>query len=579
MKIIVYLIFLFFSFLFINCIQDKKKKNGYLQELLGLQYYDKYAYFSYPGRYEPIDKKREVTEEILKLIRNTQFSLDIYAYSFDNPEIIQELIAAKNRGVRIHFTGDSKEDYEVLKKNDIIVNIWKKDGIHHIKAILSDGDIFFTGTGNFSEYGPTRDWNGYIKIRIPSGKGIEFKNFLEENSNVPYFDAGGIIFLNSPGEGLAIQEILLREIENAKTSIHYLIFDHFDPIISHALKKASSRGVEVTGVYNNPLDAEGRYLSENFYGLLSGIYIDGNEEKIETSEYPKGGLLHHKTIIIDKKVLLSGSYNYSESARDSNRELFYKTEDFYLVSEFEKEFERVKEKSYRKEFTNFYFAVNNTQSSVNRATEKKICFDKPLQSGILEAGDGIFKSYLYFTRYYGNCIYMDGQESISSGFSSYGKANYYSLYPFIKNMSYHFRTSNKVYTSGSETILNSSKEFIPVKADYVYFTGSSVYFKLPEYAKGDRVVLWSPGEEAASTQNISYRKEGNYFQADFILTSLQKRDGILFLENSSAVYSFCYRAYDKSSDRGIEYLMKKMQVFGRIYWNRNSEPGACAVIK
>ena len=187
------------------------------------------------------------------------------------------------------------------------------------------------------------------------------QEFLDEKLTTPVFSTNGIDFISSPENGFLSQNLLLRKIEEAQVSIDYLIFDHFDPVLTHALKKASSRGVQVTGVYDSPVDDEGEYLANEFYGISSNIYKDGNEDILETLRFPEGGLLHHKSMVIDGKILLSGSYNYSANSRDSNREILFITENYKLVTEFQNEFIRVRDRSYVVLKKRFYTNPNHVQ--------------------------------------------------------------------------------------------------------------------------------------------------------------------------------------------------------------------------
>ena len=155
------------------------------------------AYFSYPGRYTDPEKKEEVMNTILSIIKNAKFSLKVYAYSLNNSLIIQELKEAKNRGVNVEVVGDKEQNYDLLQESGFTVNVWKQSGLHHIKVIYADNEVFFTGTGNFSKHGLTHDWNGYISFIVEPKNRNQMQEFLDEKLTTPVFSTNGIDFISN----------------------------------------------------------------------------------------------------------------------------------------------------------------------------------------------------------------------------------------------------------------------------------------------------------------------------------------------------------------------------------------------
>lgn len=137
-----------------------------------------------------------------------------------------------------------------------------------------------------------------------------------------------------------IQNRLLDSVLSSQDSIQYLIFDHYDPILSLGFTRVNHGFI--SGVYNRPVDPEGKILSK-----IPGFEImeDGNEDILDDPTIGKGGLLHHKTMILDDIEVLTGSYNYSLSARDSNREILIRIKDARIAKEFKQEWENIRNKS------------------------------------------------------------------------------------------------------------------------------------------------------------------------------------------------------------------------------------------
>ncbi|BDA79274.1 hypothetical protein LPTSP3_g22040 [Leptospira kobayashii] len=332
---------LFIAVLFVNCKPKSKNDTDLSALLTGISSVETFFYFAFPGRDTPEDSKFKVRRKVVSFIDKAKFRIDGFIYSLDDLDSLIALKKAKSRGVKISLLGDKDESYEEAEKFGIHVTPWKGSGIHHTKILFADDEKVFLGTGNFSGHGLIRDNNVYWEWALPASEIIKFREHLEEIdlSGVFLFSKGMILF--SPEAGKQIQDKILDSILNAKTSIRYMIYTHYDPVISYALFAASKRGVLVEAVYNFPINDGGKILGD-LLSYPSKIYVDGNED-VEVKEGSfRGGLLHHKTMIIDEEKVLVGSYNYTVSARDDNREFFIEFNSRNIAKEFLGEWERVK---------------------------------------------------------------------------------------------------------------------------------------------------------------------------------------------------------------------------------------------
>lgn len=335
-----------FILLFNQCRPSKSREDlSSLLHLLVPSNLDWKVYFSYPGRNESLVKKEEAKNKLLNLIQETNEELVIHIYGLTDSDVVAAIASARNRGVLIDIVADKDRSYQGLEDLSIPIRIWKGSGLHHPKVVLSDRKRVFTGTGNFTIQGLLTDYDSYIETEITYRQADQFLDFIQEQNSLPYIKMGDVYFYNSPKEGAHIQKILLDSIRNAKWKIQYMIYTHYDGLISYELIQAAKRGVIVEGIYNRPTNPEGIYLAHFIQPWGAKIYEEENEDMIDDGIFGLGGLLHHKTMIIDDSFLLSGSYNYSQSARDQNREIFYHTKNRYLVEEHKKEFTRVKSNS------------------------------------------------------------------------------------------------------------------------------------------------------------------------------------------------------------------------------------------
>ena len=97
-----------------------------------------------------------VERNILNLIQNTQKSITISLYGFDNNKIADALIAAhKNRGIKIRMSTeyDSEEHYASWRKvirEGIPVRLGNISGIMHNKYLIFDDEYIVTGSTNLT---------------------------------------------------------------------------------------------------------------------------------------------------------------------------------------------------------------------------------------------------------------------------------------------------------------------------------------------------------------------------------------------------------------------------------------------
>ena len=128
-----------------------------------------------------------------------------------------------------------------------------------------------------------------------------------------------------------------------------MIYSHTDPVITRALYLKARLGVVVEGVYEDEAGnettrdgTEADSLNDALGGLPSFVYLDGNRSQFESAPGSyHGGHLHHKTLIIDDDRVLTGSYNWSMGARDTNLEVLFDFQSPLVSAVFVEEFDRI----------------------------------------------------------------------------------------------------------------------------------------------------------------------------------------------------------------------------------------------
>jgi cardiolipin hydrolase len=130
----------------------------------------------------------------------------------------------------------------------------------------------------------------------------------------------------SPGEDCRRQ--LLDLLVSARESIDISVFTISDDRLSDAILATHKRGVSVRLITDN--DKARDQGSDVFYLIDLGLPV-----RMDASE----NHMHHKFAVIDKKILVNGSFNWTRSATDYNQENILVTDEPKLVTAYLNEFE------------------------------------------------------------------------------------------------------------------------------------------------------------------------------------------------------------------------------------------------
>ncbi len=270
-------------------------------------------------------------ETLAETIDNAQHSVDVAAFDFDLVRVAEALIAAHEDGVRVRMVIDSDnadlEEVEALKRARIAIVEDKRDALMHNKFVIVDGYEVWTGSWNLTDNGTYRNDNNVVVIqsrRLAENYIAEFEEMFNDrafgasspaDTPHPRVEVNGVPIENffEPEEKVRLR--ILDLLNEAKSSIMVMAFTLTDNDIAQALVRKGREGVPVQGVIESRnTGARG----SDFEALQkAGTGTDG------TITFLKDGnpyMMHHKVIIIDKEIVITGSYNFTASAADRNDE-------------------------------------------------------------------------------------------------------------------------------------------------------------------------------------------------------------------------------------------------------------------
>lgn len=264
-------------------------------------------------------------KEIVNQIKISKSSIDIALYGWSNtPEIINALIKAKSRGVKIRLVYDtSKGNY--YPDIDSIINLADEKStdtpkeIMHNKFIIFDNSKVITGSMNFANTGLSGfNSDCLILINLEQLAQIyeqEFSQMLSgkfhnekekiQTETITLKDTK-ILPLFSPQDKI-ISTNIIPLINKAEKYIYIPTFVLTHEELKNSLINARKRGVQIKIIH----DAT-NYKASNLKTLReNGILV-----KVENY----AGKVHSKTMIIDDKYLIIGSMNFSKNGENKNDE-------------------------------------------------------------------------------------------------------------------------------------------------------------------------------------------------------------------------------------------------------------------
>lgn len=132
--------------------------------------------------------------------------------------------------------------------------------------------------------------------------------------------------------GTEIKQRIISEINNATQSIYLAMAYFTDREIAMAIVGAKNRNVLVDIILSSNIQNDTVKLMLKGANIIVHAFETGDAR----------GIMHHKFCLIDNKITINGSYNYSINASNNNVENIHVSDDPSTYSQFFSEFERLK---------------------------------------------------------------------------------------------------------------------------------------------------------------------------------------------------------------------------------------------
>ncbi len=265
-----------------------------------------------------------IKNQTLSFISQAQVSLDICVYSITDRQIIDELSKKANQGVQIRICTDNA--YPLILPGVKIV--YDSQGLMHNKYMIADSERVWFGSTNLT---PTslEDHENNVLISRDYTLIEAFQQNFEQCFSGLFKDSrrplGKKMIRFSPEEDCF--DFLLNELSRAEKSVYIAMYAFSDNRIAHYLKILSSKGVQISILVDKDWNMSSIYSDIDDMARYACVRLDTCDD-----------LLHEKFVVIDEKVVMTGSYNYTASAQTRNDEFIYKTTDKSVVQQFTQHF-------------------------------------------------------------------------------------------------------------------------------------------------------------------------------------------------------------------------------------------------
>lgn len=304
-------------------------------------------YFTNPSAPTAKNYKGGPDQALAKAIDAAKLSVDVAAYSFNLWSLRDALVHAKQRGVTVRMVmeSDNMDDPEVqdLKNAGIPVLGDQQEGLMHDKFMVIDRAQVWTGSMNYTAGGAYNDNNDLLCIHSTQaaedythefeGMFIEKRFGSARNSQPPYpsLSLSGTpveIFFSPRGQ---VASRIVQLINSAQTSIQFLAYSFTSNDIGNAIIAKARDGLNVSGVVDHSQATQQGNEYDPFKQAGLDVHLDGNGK----------GLMHHKLIIIDHHIVITGSYNFTTSAEKTNDENLIIIDNADVAAQYMEEFTKV----------------------------------------------------------------------------------------------------------------------------------------------------------------------------------------------------------------------------------------------
>ncbi|PWT80124.1 MAG: phospholipase [Acidobacteria bacterium] len=274
----------------------------------------------------------DTAEPIIEAIHSAKQSLRVKMFLFTDPTLLETVIAARKRGVRVQVMlnparRSGQVENTATRKRLLAAKVEVKDSnpafeVTHEKSMIVDDEAAYIkslnwDTKNLTE---TRDY-AVITTRKPEvEEALECFEADWKREKFKVDESRHLIWCSGNG-----RDRIARFIDEAKHSLYVQNERYQDAVIIERLVRANRRGVKVHVLARPPHKLKKEKLLEGVGGLR---IMDDVGIKVHRLKHLK---LHGKMLLADHSRAIIGSINLTPGSFDSRRELAIEVHNADLV--------------------------------------------------------------------------------------------------------------------------------------------------------------------------------------------------------------------------------------------------------
>lgn len=288
-----------------------------------------------------------VEQQLIDMIAQAERSIDLCLFEFSLPRVAQALVEAHQRGVEVRMVYDNREEHQpalhTVKSAGIETRSDGRSAYMHNKFIIVDEARVWTGSTNVAPGGVYVGDNHTLTFeseRLAAIYKVEFEEMFVDGAFGPRSPRNTdhtpveidrhttVETWFAPEDGA--MDRMIEVVRTARSSIKFMVFAFTSEALFQAILERMQAGVEVTGIF------ESRHAGWKDI-KIGPLHQAGATVRFDTNP----DTLHHKVIVVDEKVVVTGSFNFSDSADRSNDENMLVIDGRSVARAFTRELDRL----------------------------------------------------------------------------------------------------------------------------------------------------------------------------------------------------------------------------------------------